>query len=379
MEWLQDEPPSAPLRRRRRLALTGVAVAVVLLIVGSVTVRHLQGDQDPQQLAHSPSPTRTDWRFTPTRGSAQPLPSHPPEPFLTDVDLDLFAIDDFNLYRLQTGPQTITAVPITGTNVNGPVGLVAGPDQVVVTNYDPDPTIAGNVVPDESPALPLPGLLADATQILPATDGELWVGVKEWGLPRFVRTDFAGREVPSGFPRSLLEGYTDLIGDGVGGLTVQRADAAYQLTPQGETLIARGTLIATGPHHFLFKNCTTNRGCAAFVYNRDTRQQRRLGPSHTGENASGTVSADGRYAAVRTWPVDDVQQFIVLDLRTGTIVTKVAEAATSHVDTSSLIWLPDDRLIYVSEGTLRVYDPATRRGTTPQTYLNGLTNVTLRG
>jgi hypothetical protein len=193
-----------------------------------------------------------------------------------------------------------------------------------------------------------------------------------------VRTDFTGRELTSDLEPAAWDGFTIFAGDGAGGLIFPGADGTYQVTRHGTRRITRGTVVAAGPHHFMITDCKTAHGCGTYVHDRDTGRQRRLGPDRIRHDAAGTVSTDGRYAAVRTWPVNDRQAFIVLDLRTGAVITKEVEAATSHVDTSELIWLPDDRLVYVRQGTLRVYDPVTGTSTTPDLKLSGLTHVTMR-
>ncbi len=387
MEWLEGEPPSPELRRRQRLVVGGIAVgsAVIALVAFAI----YQTRPDPAQQPAANSPSHSVGRQTPAAStSSGPEPkatesSDQPQvrritSFLTELDVDIFARSSNAIYRIQTRRQTITATPTDRMDIDGPVPFITGPTQVVLRGYDTGASSrSGSLVPDGRPAQAVQGLLATADDLLPGPPGRVWVASYE-ETPTLRLSDFSGRPARDGSVASVVRGYQSVIADGSGGLLLQGVGGSYQLTREGPRRITRGAVIATGRGHILTSDCSDRYRCSYYLYDRATHQQRRVGPDRVGEGALGTVSRDGRYAAIVSWQDTDQPLVRVLDLRTGTISARLDQGTDAQVDPNSLIWLPGDRLLRITDGALVLYNAATRTSTTPDLGLPNLLQLTIR-
>lgn len=198
----------------------------------------------------------------------------------------------------------------------------------------------------------------------------MWVTRTRDGNPTTMLTNFSGQPVQRGNGPSRYQGYGWVTADGAGGLLVSTVSGAYQLAGAGPRRITRGTVLATGLHHYLTSDCDARLRCSRYLVTRDGRQ-RRIGPGPREDYGGGTISANGRYAAV--WASGSTgssgwDRLTILDLTTGRAIRSF-ENRTGQRDDQSLIWLPDNRLIGLRDGQLFMFNPANRQITLPDLRL----------
>ncbi len=356
------------------------AAVPVLVVLGLTTLlqRQQQAIEEPAPGPQAPSAGQSPSPLT-VSSTRRPQPDAPvvlrrggaPVDGFDTGELFVRGLDTVYRIGLTSGRVTATPAPV---GMSAPVAFLAGPSQVVLRPLD---RVPGLLVPDDRPAVPLRGALRRATRVLPATDGRLWVGGPFDGRRSSLELlDFDGR--PAG---KRLAGAGILVTDGSGGLLLVDATGVQEQRDGRWHRIATGTVLAAGPHHYLFGDCGGGHAaCTTTRYDRRSRTRTRV-PAEQSQlfGGGGLISADGRYVASMTYGPDGGGVADVVDLESGRLVIRLAEPSASADITSVAIWSPDGRhLAALDDGRLVVLDPATGRTTEPDLDLPTLVGLTLR-
>ncbi|GAA1836262.1 hypothetical protein ACFFOM_08895 [Microlunatus capsulatus] len=343
------------------------AVLVLLLALAVVAVAVVVDRTAPSsapQPAPSSAPTAPGATTAATPGPPVVLRTAGPVPAGLGGGA-LFARTADTVFRvdLATGRVTATPAPVPGA---APVSFVAGAAGVLVRPADGS---TGWLVPDDDAARPLDGLLGGAAQVLPASDGRIWVSeLLDGRSSSFALTSFDG--TPTG--TSVREnGY--FLADGSGGLLLVDAGGLWERVDDRWRRLAIGTALATGPHQHLLATCARFDDCGVVTlvrYDRARRTSRPvLGDTDLQLPGGGTVSADGRYVA-STVNGDDAPdgqtRAVVLDLDTDRVVKQMVVRAPTPDVSGVAVWVPArDRLVGVDDGQLFVLDATTGTTTRP--------------
>lgn len=234
----------------------------------------------------------------------------------------------------------------------------------------------GFVVIDGQPARPLTGALAaDGSTAQPGPRGRIWIMTfPENGRATATLTDFTGRRVSSTL---RIRGSGWFSSDGAGGLLFSGVGGTYRATPGGLRRLTSGGVIATGPRHYLTIECDARHVCGSYLYGRESSEKRRVASVYTNDVGNGHLSRDGRYAAWVRWG-DSGSTLRVTDLRTNRTLGSFPLGGESPTEEGLMVWLPDGRLLGVSEGRLFVFDPRRSRTVRPNLRLPPLIQVALR-
>ena len=377
VESLDLGPPSRPAGAKRGRLVAVAAGAVV--IITSLAIYNNTRDHEP---ASSPAPSTTPTNQPLPTPSAMPTPTSSPSPgqqwrirgFLDDTNLDLFARSDNRLYRIQTAKQLVTAIDTPASSSGGPKIFIVDRGQIIVRDWG-DAADGFRVYDGKRPEA-LPEGLATPETIWPGPPGRLWVTTYRGEVPTTRLTDLEGRPAdadrgPSSYPADAVQT------DGRGGLILSSSGGYYVMTPNGPRRLTRGEVLAVGTSAILITDCDDRLRCSRYLLDRDTGVRRRIGPAPVNDNESGVMSRDGRYAVLRNWARSGSAELRILDLRTGDVLTRIADSR-GYGDVSSLLWLPDDRLVGILDGSLFLYDPTDGKVTKPDLHLEGIQQLGLR-
>lgn len=398
VEWLDIGPPSAagasdpphtvdPLLRRRRRRQGLVAALLVLAGVVAVAVarRHegtspltlptgAPSSAQPSSTARNvPAPSATATRTPPavvTRVLGHPLLG-------VRAGWELFARGPGVVIRIEParGRVTTTELPLLGSD--GPTSFVVGPYGALIRPQD---SVEGYLVPDGRPARTLAGAFAQASQILPGPRwGEVWL-VGEAGAVRpirLTRVDDTGQVLQSINPP--LSGFVT-GSDGAGYLLMSGIGGVYDLRPDGAHRITSGSVLAVGPTRFLLAECDERYHCSRIVVDRTSGARRVIPGSGVEPFApSGTISPDGRTAAILGSDRDGQQVLRLVDLATG---AEQSPQVTVNSDFSeqTLVWSPDGRWLFgvAGQGWLFALDPRTARLQLLDVTLPEMTQLAIR-
>lgn len=371
-------PPPSATGRRWRLALSALA-ALLALALAVVWVQRSE-DRASQTLpppAAASAPTPSPLAVSSTR---RPLPtapvvlrrSGPPITGLGSGELFVRSLDTVYRIGLETG--RVTATP-AAVGMSAPVGFLAGPSAVVLRPLD---RVPGLLVPDDRPAVELTGALRRASRVLPGTDGRLWAGRSYDGRS----SSLTLLDVDGTSTGLTVEAHGSFLPDGAGGLLVVDGGGVREMTAAGRPgrRITTGTVLATGPHHYLVASCPGGRTCTTARFDRRTGTTTRV-PAERSQlfGGGGILSPDGRYVAAMTYGPDGSAVAEVVDLSSGRILAQLAEPNASADIASVAAWSADgQRLAVLDDGRLVVLDPATGERTSPDLDLPSLFGVTLR-
>ena len=387
MESLELGPQPASPRRRLQIIVAAVVIVGLMIAVG---IHNLVSGSSASAPAGSALPTPAS-HPTPAPSTTRPAPTPSGTPdtapisdveqwrtdgFLSDVDLDLFARSDLYMYRIQTKKKLVTATKTPSLQTSGAVTFVTDRDQVIVKDFGSQSL--GYVVPDGKPPRPLPPALTGAYQIFAGPPRRLWVTTRRGEVSTTRLTDLHGKPVRAARGVTRFRNIDALMSDGFGGLLTASAGGYYELTPQGPRRLTRGSVLATGRTHLLTVDCNSSLKCSSYLLDRETGGQRRLTAVAADIDGNGTVSDDGRYAALWSWNDSGSQTLRVLDLHTNTTIGKVTDPDGYGDDYSSLLWLPDNRLLGIRGGKLFVFSPKTGQFATPKLRIDGLEQLSLR-
>lgn len=374
-------PRTRPSTPRQRLVIAAVTATIMII---AVAVSYLNTrPQSTGSLEPTPTPTPTP---TPSPSMHLPTSSATPTPssdlrqwrvngFLDDLDLDVFARSDGQLYRIQTAQQLVTATKTPALQSSGALMFIVERDQVIVRGWGSPGD--GFRVYDGKLAEDLPDRLKEPETILSGPPGRLWVTTYRDDDPITRLTDLQGRPVrathgPSSYPADAFQS------DGEHGLIMGSAGGYFAMTSDGPRRLTRGALLAVGPSHILTIDCDSTLHCSRYVVDRDTGHRRRIGPAApTNMNESGTISHNGRLAALWRWTRSGPAELRILDLRTGNVLTRVADPNGTG-DADSLLWLADGRLIGILGGRILVYNPSSGKISKPDLHLSDIQQLGLR-
>lgn len=355
-----------------------MAVAMIAALVfynNGRSSSNRSGDEPPPV----PTPTVTG-RALPTRAASTARPSPVQQwrihGFLEDTDLDLFARSDGRLYRIQTDTQAVTATTTPALQSGGSLMMIVDRHEVLVRGWG-SPGDGFRVVDGKAPD-GLPDALKAPDIILPGPPGRLWVTTYRGDDPATRLTDMKGHPVHAAHGPSSYR--TDSFQtDGHRGLILAAAGGFYDVTENGPRRLTRGQLIAVGRSSVLTAECDATLRCSRYLVDRGNGQHRRVGdaPINMNTYGNGTISNNGRYAALWHWSRTGPLELTILNLQTGATVARVDNNNGSN-DTASLLWLPDGRLVGILDEHLFVYTPTSGKVARPDLGIDGLQQLSLR-
>lgn len=375
VESLDLGPQPKPGTQRR--AVTAIAAVLVVLVAALIVYNNNRSE--PSTI---PEPTSVPTsRSLPTR-AATPTPVPSPQQqwrirgFLEHTDLDLFARSDGRLYRIQTGKQLVTAVDTPGLQSSGALIFIVDRDQVIVRGWG-SPADGFRVTDGKEPE-DLPDALKTPDNILPGPPGRLWVTTYRGDDPVTRLTDLQGRPVRADHGPSSYRA-DNVQTDGDQGLILAAAGGYYDMTPDGPRRLTRGQVLAVAPAKILTAECDSTLRCSRFLVDRDSGKRRRIGhaPINNNTYGNGTISDDGRFAALWRWTRTGPAELSILNLHTGATVARL-DNHTGAGDASSLVWLPNHRLLGILNERLFIYDPTTGEMAQPDLHIDSLQQLGLR-
>lgn len=375
MESLDLGPSSGRSTPRQRRVIAVVSAAT-LIVAGAIVYSNNRSTADTSpELSPTPRPTVQTQ-------STRPAPSTPAADtqqwrtrgFLDELNLDLFARSDTQLYRIRTANQLITATTTPNLQSGGALIFVVDRKQVLVRDWGSPGE--GFLVQDGKGPRELPDRLKTSDDILPGPPGRLWVTTYRGENPTTQLTDLQGRPAQAANGPSSYEA-DSFQTDGNQGMILASAGGYYAITPEGPRRLTRGQVLATGPTAVLSTDCDSRLRCSRYLVDRNTGHQRRIGPAPINDNENGALSRDARFAALWRWTRSGPAELRILDLTTGRTLTRLSDT-NGMGDPSSLLWLADNRLIGILDGRLFVYDPNSGKVTKPDLRLDGIQQLRLR-
>jgi hypothetical protein len=276
--------------------------------------------------------------------------------------------------RLQLRSGRVTRTGLPNLLSTGPVSFVAGPKQVIVRPLDDVP---GYLVPDDQPARSLPEILDRGGQVLPGpVPGQVWVEVYAGNASSMLLVDLSGQ--PTERSVILPSGIGAVQPDGAGYLLVTDLGGTYEARPRGLQRVTTGAVIAAGPSRYLIADCDRHHHCTSGVINRATGKVRGLATRRYAANTVGTVSPDGRTAAL-VRAVNNTRSLHFLDLRSGhdRVVARAVESGVG--DDGTLVWSPDSRWLFtIAGGQPRAIEARTGRAVGLDVRLSKVEQLALR-
>lgn len=360
-DWIEFGPPRRSHRPRGPLwALVAVVATIGLL---AAVVRHGQALPEaapPPPVATAPgSSASSTWKF-PSSTARQSSRS------LVDDSLALpqaghwvlFALGQASVFRIDLATGRVDRTSGLPVDSSGPVSFIAGPHQVLISTAD---TGSGAVIPDGKPPLPLPKLLQQRSQLFPGPPGLLWAQDRSEEAPGSITlVDLAGRPQQPSMP--LSGGWPQP--DGRGHLLISDVGGVYEAGGARFRRLTTGVVAGVGPHHYLLLECDLRRRCSRVLFDRSTGVRHRLGAADTARLATGTLSPDGRHAALVEWRGAEPPRLRVEDLRNGTARRMSGDLDQQYGPdaSSSVAWTPDSRwLVMLLDGDITFLDTSTGR------------------
>lgn len=178
--------------------------------------------------------------------------------------------------------------------------------------------------------------------------GQVWVEDRghpsEWQL-----VDLDGIPTGKRVPSPARHEKSVAVPDAAGYVLVQTEHGAFDLRPSVLRGVTMGSVVAMGPTRWLIRPCGYHRKCKLAVVDRRTGTQRSVPPvCSRGLPAlplSGTISVNGRTAAIPCPGSDGELQLHLLDLPTGRQLRLQVHPQTTNG--SNLVWSPDIRWLFV--------------------------------
>jgi hypothetical protein len=209
-----------------------------------------------------------------------------------------------------------------------------------------DDSGGGYEVRDGQPATALTGPGAGSGSALPGPDPQHYWLVNGDGTAATLigfdgSTTSTTLALPAGAsPTTDGDGY--LMFTGVGG--------TYDLTPHGARRITTGGVLASGPSKYLVTECSTTYACSAVVIDRRSGARQPVNvPGAQTFTGMGTISPDGRTAALLESFADAQSSFHLIDLSSGQDTdTKVQIDLNLSFGGGAFVWSPDDRWLFAA-------------------------------
>ncbi len=377
-----DEGGDTDVEWRRPWALYAVAALIVVAIVAGALVK-LAGQQDDSTASHTRSAAASTRPTSPvpnpTRGSVATLPHRTPKvvrsptkgPLLSHAPAGWRVVgiarpsadSSGRLLRIDPATGRITAQRIPWPPSTGPVSVVAGPGGILVRSIDEVPgflfghrgrdwRLRGGVLGVGGRALPGPA------------PNQIWTrDHRDPRLFRLVSIDGA----PTGKAVRLQgSSMSNVVPDGAGYLMEVSLKGTWDLRPTSQRRITKGAVIAAGRRTFLVRSNSVGAARNLTVIDRSSGDHHSVKTPCTGppmQAPSGTVSPDGRTAAILCNGSNNDVLFYLIDLRTGDH-RRVPVRVRSYEP--SLVWSPDRRHLLVVDrtGHLVTIDCTTGHATT---------------
>jgi len=342
-----------------------VAAILVLVVLGVVAIGRSSGSRAPPSTA-APTTAVTVVATTPATVATTALPAGPQVsdigqsllPGPTGTELVVHTTDALYRIELDRGRVVRTPVPVIGSGA--PTFVVLGSNATLLRPLD---FVTGYLVPDDGPARPLTGRLADGT--FGACPGpmpdELWLSAGSGGQAplEVVRLDGSA----TGVSVPLHDAYPFGC-DGAGGVLVTAnigTRTAALASTRGLTPITSGTLLAAGARAWLVRECVPT--CSQVRIDRLTGARRTVpgdvagpqGPARPTGVSVGLVTPDGAEAAV----VVGSARLVVVDLASG-----ASQPAGTVTDYPGVIaWSANSRFLFAVDdtGRLTVFDAVAGR------------------
>lgn len=376
-DWIDFGPARTPqpARRLRRRVLTAAAAVVALAWAGSAALTSSRESSELPQPTPAPASSSSD--------SSGPTASNTPEtatrpvvirdagPFTRGLTGDLFARSYESVFRLELKTGRVTATGAAGVASSGPAAFVAGPDRVIVRPFD---SVGGVLVRDGRPAGQLAGSQREGGEVIAGPPGYVWISSSERYNPqrRMTLTDLDGRATPN-----VVTATGTFSSDGRGNLLLTDVGGVWEVPRSEPRRITTGMVAAVGPNHYLLVDCDRSHRCSSYVYDRETREKRRLGRADTARIPNGVISPDGRYAALLRYDVENEME--VLDLTDNRTVRKVPERQDIYQASDVFAWSADSRWLFtLHQGRLTLLEVASGKTITPDLGLPELAQITLR-
>ncbi len=356
-----------------------------LLLVGLVAVVVVAVVLHPRTPLAAPKPTPVPLPTASTAlTTARTAPSHRPAPLalLTDpppttpgtVDLghpilgvtagwDLFGRGMDSVVRIELAKGRLTRTAVPSLRSSGSVSFLAGPDRAIIRPLD---FVPGFAVRDGHNAADLAGALDNGGPVLPGPDaGHIWADTATNGQPDVMTLiDWEGHPTPTHFKVPTNSSAVSATSDGAGNVLLPAQDGStYQVRPDRIKLLTTGNLLAVGPTGYLVSECTTGTKCVTSVVDRTTNKRRILAKSiAAGGGATGLISPDGQTAAViDVAKLGSPAGLSLVNLLSGVELSAPANVGTPMRDSSSMVWSPDSRWLFVANqaGRVAALDPST--------------------
>lgn len=273
---------------------------------------------------------------------------------LLDVpdDWELFGQGEGVVVRMELGRGRITRTSMPSLGNAKPVHFVVGQDRAIVR---PKVWVPGYVVRDSQPATGLPPGLSQAASTLPGPDPwHLWAETRAGTGSALTLLTLDGR--PAGVQIPIPQDATVQASDRAGNVLMSGVGGMYNARPDGMHRITSGTLLAVGPTRWLARECDERYQCAGVVIDRASGARRALkNPLDAYRQNAGAVSPDGRVAALLRPNGARGSNVRLLDLTSGeNRLTSVMTRSHQSVAGQALVWSPDSRWLFVTDGDGRV-------------------------
>lgn len=379
VDWLDlgPDPDEGAQPRDPRRRYLWYAAAAGLVVVALVLTRTQHGTNQaapatassPRSTSSSPpqpvptGPSSSGAFVNPTAASSNgafPDVSAPPpkvtslgRPLLkVPADWELFAQGAGVVVRIQLALGRVTTTTVPVPNSDTPITFLVTADRAFVRPMD---DTAGYVVPDGKRPVELPEALQRGFSLYPGPDQRhLWTS-QVTGPGGLALVNLDGK--PTGATIDLPANASVRGSDGAGYVLLEGIDGGvYEARPGSTQRITSGVLVAVGATRWLALECDSRLSCAHVVIDRATGARRLLDTPIGYVNASsGTISPDGRTAALPRYDGISPSAIHLLDLHTGAETPVEVVLRTEGFPVGpTWAWSPDSRWLFVTDAAGRV-------------------------
>jgi hypothetical protein len=336
--------------------VAGVAAGLVAVVV--VTLLQRSALESPPAAGPSPSAETAvaplPELVVPPPASLPPLPSTGTTTgpgFLDPVARwELFARTDTEVARIQPGLARVTRTAMPRLRSTGAVSFLATANRALIRPLD---YVPGFEVPDGGPARAMSPALAQSGPMFPGPDPEhVWVPSGNAFVLRPLDGGPATARValPAGTPP------VQVVSDGAGSLLLPGTGGVYEAGPGGLRRLSTGALLAVGRRGWIVAECNDRHRCRSELVDRATGAHRDLGPALPVGPEPGSISPDGRTAALYRIEDGGHVDLDLLDIASGDVHPADLEVQQT-VMPGMIVWAPDGRLFAITAaGAIRMID-----------------------